>query len=218
MPDYEAARRNMIEGQLRPNRVIDERVVDAFAQTRRELFVPERLRGVAYVDEDLPLGRGRFLMQPMVAARMIQTAAPGGNDTALVVGAAVGYEAGVLARLVRNVIALEEDGELARIGRAALGEHRIGSVVWIEQPLVSGYRQRAPYDVILFGGSVAELPPEILAQLGEGGRLLAVVRPQGGVGRATLVGRTGGILAHRAIFDAATPLLPGFAPKPVFVF
>jgi len=215
---HETARAKMIESQLRPNKVTDERLIEAFSRLRRELFVPEPLRGVAYVDEDLPLGRGRYLMEPMVAARLLQALMPERKETALVVGAGVGYEAALLASLTRSVIALEADEELARLGRAALVDHRIALVVYVEAPLAAGHRQRAPYDVILFGGAVAEIPSEVAAQLGEGGRMAAVLRPGAGLGRATLTTRTGGVLAQRVIFDAATPLLPGFAPKPVFVF
>jgi protein-L-isoaspartate(D-aspartate) O-methyltransferase len=215
---HETARAKMIESQLRPNKVTDERLIEAFSRLRRELFVPEPLRGVAYVDEDLPLGRGRYLMEPMVAARLLQALMPDRKETALVVGAGVGYEAALLAPLTRSVIALEADEELARLGRAALVDHRIASVVYVEAPLAAGHRQRAPYDVILFGGAIAEIPSEVAAQLAEGGRMAAVLRPGAGLGRATLTTRTGGVLAQRVIFDAATPLLPGFAPKPVFVF
>ena len=214
----DAARAKMIDCQLRPNKVTDERILAAFARVQRELFVPEHLRGVAYVDEDLPLGRGRYLMEPMVAARLLQAAMPDRKDTALVVGAGVGYEAALLALLTRSVVALEDDAELARLGRAALVDHRIASVSYVEEPLPAGHRQRAPYDVILFGGAVVAIPSEIAAQLSEGGRMAAVLRPGQGVGRATLTTRTGGVLAQRVIFDAATPLLPGFVPKPAFVF
>jgi protein-L-isoaspartate(D-aspartate) O-methyltransferase len=208
----------MVESQLRPNRVTDDRVIDAFTRLRRELFVPERLRGVAYVDRDLPLGNGRYLMQPMVAARLLQAAQPEPKDIALVVAAGVGYEAALLSMLARSVIAIEEDDELARIGRAALVEHRIGSVFYGEAPAPAGWRQRAPYNIILIAGAVAEIPPEIESQLAEGGRLVVVLRQQERVGRATLITRTGGVLAQRVIFDAGTPLLPGFAAKPAFVF
>jgi protein-L-isoaspartate(D-aspartate) O-methyltransferase len=215
---HDDARRNMIEGQLRPNRVTDERLLDAVSRIRRELFVPPPLRAAAYVDDDLPLGGGRCLMQPMVAMRLLQAAAPQPRDVALAVGAGVGYEAAVLSQLVRGVIALESDPELARIGRSALVDHRIAAVNYVEAPLAAGHRPRAPYDVIVFGGAVAAVPAEIVGQLAEGGRMVVILRPQEGVGRATLTVRTGGVLAQRAIFDAATPLLPGFAAKPGFVF
>jgi len=215
---FENARIHMIESQLRPNRVVDDRLLRAFAGIRRELFVPEHLRQVAYIDEDLPLGGGRYLMEPRVAARLLQAAEIEPTDTALVVGAGTGYEAAVIAVLTRHVVALEEDPDLARRARAALVEHAIAAVNVVEAPLREGYRTRAPYDVILFGGAVAEVPTDIPLQLAEGGRLLAVVRPGNAVGRATLTTRTGGVLARRAIFDAASPILPGFLLEPSFEF
>ena len=219
MSVFDAARAHMIVSQLQPNRVSDDRVLDAFARIRRELFVPEQLRSVAYVDDDLPLGRGRYLMEPMVAARLIQAAMPGRLDNALVVGAGTGYEAAVLSLLTRTVVALEEDAELARSAHAALVEEAIASVSVIEGLLHEGCRPRAPYDVVLFAGAVADLPNEIGTQLAEDGRLVAVVKAVGGgVGRAIVATRTGGVIARRVIFDAATPLLPGLTPRPAFVF
>lgn len=215
---YEAARANMVESQIRPNKVTDERVIRAFSEVCREWFVPSALAGIAYADDDLPLGRGRYLMQPMVAARLLQAATIGRGESILVVAAGTGYEAAVAARLGRSVVALEDDAELARIGRAALVEHRIAAVSFVEGPVRQGHRPRAPYDVILFGGAVPEVPAEIASQLGEGGRMLAVLRPGPGAGRATLIARTGGILARRTLFDAATPLLAAFARRPEFVF
>jgi protein-L-isoaspartate(D-aspartate) O-methyltransferase len=218
----DAARHNMVDNQLRANKVHDDRVLDAFLRLQRELFVPSALRGVAYIDEDLPvapgLAPGRYMMEPMVAARLIQALAVQPKDTALVVGAGVGYEAALLGLLARSVVALEESPELARLGRSALVDHRIASVTYVEAPPTGGYRARAPYDVILFGGAAAAVPDEISAQLAEGGRLGVVVREPGSVGRAILITRTGALLAQRVIFDAATPLLPGFEAEPGFVF
>jgi len=213
---HDEARLKMIENQLRPNKVTDERVLDAFERIRRELFVPPTLRGVAYVDDDLPLGGGRYLAAPLVMARLLQAAVVEPKDAALVVAAGVGYEAALLSHLARSVVALEEDADLARFGRSALVDHRIASVSYVEG--LQQQRGRDPFDVILFCGAVPAVPTEISGQLGENGRLVVVLRPHAGVGRATLITRTGGVLAQRVIFDAATPLLPGFIEKPAFVF
>ena len=218
MTGYQTARACMVESQLRPNKVTDKLLLDAFLATQRELFVPEHLEGVAYVDEDLPLGKGRHMMEPRVAARLLQAAAIERTDTALIVGAGTGYEAAVVAILARSVVALEEDPELARRARAALVEHSIASVSVVEAPLPQGHRARAPYDVIFFCGAIAEVPTEIASQLADGGRLMAVVKSGSGMGHATLTTRIGGGLARRVLFDAATPLLPGFFPKPAFTF
>jgi protein-L-isoaspartate(D-aspartate) O-methyltransferase len=218
MTEFGAARAHMIESQLQPNKVIDARVLGAFAGIRRELFAPEHLRVVAYIDEDLPLGGGRYLMEPMVVARLLQAAMIERTDTVLIIGAGTGYEAALAAMLARSVVALEEQPELARRARAALVDHSIASVSVVEGPLPQGYRPRAPYDVVLLCGAIVELPSEIDSQLAEGGRLLAIVKSGSGIGRATLRTRTGGVVAQRVLFDAATPLLPGFSPKPAFVF
>jgi protein-L-isoaspartate(D-aspartate) O-methyltransferase len=215
----ETARTNMIESQLRPNGVIDPTLLEAFARIRRELFVPEPLRAIAYVDEDLPLGGGRYLMEPRVLGKLLQEGAVRRTDAAFVVGAGGGYEAAVLSVLARHVVAVEEDAELARRARAALVEHGIAAVNVVEGPLREGWRGRAPYDVILFTGAVAAVPEEISAQLADGGRLLAVVKAgAAGVGRAILVQRIGGGFGRRTVFDATAPLLPGFLPKSAFVF
>jgi protein-L-isoaspartate(D-aspartate) O-methyltransferase len=219
MTAFEAARTHMIESQLRPNKLTDERVLEAFLRIRRELFVPEQLRPVAYVDEDLPLGHGRYLMEPRVAARLIQAAAPARGDIVLVVGAGTGYEAAVLSRLTRSVVALEENPDLARMARDALVEEGIASVSVVEGVLSEGHRPRAPYDVVLFGGAITEVPAAIIAQLAEEGRLSVVIKSDAdGVGRGTIATRIGGVIAHRVIFDASIPLLKGFATKQSFVF
>jgi len=105
MTGYETARTRMVESQLRTNKVTDKRLLDAFLTIRRELFVPEHLQAVAYVDEALPLGKGRYVMEPMVAARLLQAAAVERTDTALIVGAGTGYEAAIVAVLARSVVA-----------------------------------------------------------------------------------------------------------------
>lgn len=218
MTGFAAARSSMIESQLRPNKVTDERVLGAFAAVPRERFVPEALRANAYVDEDLPLGDGRYLMEPMVAARLIQAVAVARSDAALVIGAATGYEAAILAGLSRNVTAVEENPGLARQARAALIDLALAAATIVEGPLPLGWPARGPYAAILLTGAVAEVPAKILGQLGEGGRLAAVVRSAGGIGRATLTTHSHGVLAHRILFDAMIPLLPGFFPKPAFIF
>src|SRR5215470_15990544 len=218
MIDFPSARLNMVESQVRPNKVTDQAVLEAMLAVPRELFVPEALRGIAYVDEDVPLGNGRYLMEPMVFGRLLQTAAIGPEDVVLDVGCGAGYSSAVMARLAKSVVALEEDAALA--AKAGANFRRLGlrNVSLMQGPLAAGHPQRAPYPVILFGGAIAEVPPGVVAQLAEGGRLLAVLREANDIGRATLLARSEGGLGRRPIFDAATPLLPGFAPQPGFVF
>ena len=218
MTDYAAARLNMVESQLRTNKVTSEALLDAFLAVPRERFVPPALRGTAYIDEELPLGKGRYLLEPMVLARLVEIAGVGPQDTVLEIGCASGYGTAVLARVARSVAAIDNDAQFVAQASARLRELAIGNASVIEAPLATGHPNRAPYSVILFEGAVAEIPEVVSRQLGEGGRLVAVMRPGGSIGRATLVLRSNGVLAHRPIFDAAAPYLPGFEPAPSFVF
>jgi protein-L-isoaspartate(D-aspartate) O-methyltransferase len=215
--DFAAACRNMVESQLRPNKVTNPAILEAFAAVPRETYVPASLRGVAYVDEDIPLGGGRFLMEPMILARLMQTAGPRPTDAALVVGAGVGYSVAILARLASRVVALECDPELAQRAAQSLKAQGVANAAVVEGPLAGGAPQVAPFDVILFDGSVDLVPPAIVEQLAENGRLVAVVNAAG-VGRARLMTRSGGTVASRIEFDAAVPRLPGLEAVPAFVF
>jgi len=216
--DFAKARRNMVESQLRTNRVVDPAIVAAMAEVPREKFVPEGLAAIAYVDEDLPLGNGRFLMEPMVLGRMLQEAQPNADDAVLLIGAGSGYPAAVLAKLCSAVFALESDPAVAAKASHLLSGLGADNVVVVEGPLARGWSAEAPYNVILFNGAVGEVPQAIVDQLGEGGRIVAVVAPDQGPGRATLIGRRGGVVYHRTLFDANTPVLPDFIKSAGFVF
>jgi protein-L-isoaspartate(D-aspartate) O-methyltransferase len=216
--DYAAARLNMVESQVRTNKVTAPGIIDALLAVPRERFVPEKLRGVAYVDKDLPLGGARFLLEPMVLARLLQALQIKPTDRVLDVGAATGYSSAVLSRLARSVVALEHEPSLVERARQLLGELLLSNVTAVTGDLAAGGPKSAPYDAILVNGAVAGLPPALKAQLAEGGRLAVVVKPGAGLGQATLFTRVGDIVSGRILFDAGTPLLPGFVPQESFVF
>lgn len=218
MSEYAAARYNMVEGQIRPNKVTDQRLVDAMMEIPREQFVPKAARGIAYVDEDLPIGKGRFLMEPMVFARMLQEAGIDETDVVLDVGCGSGYSTAVLARLAATVFGIESDDELAQRATEAMTGVGVDNAVVVTAPLTEGYPAQAPYDVIVIEGLVSDVPAGILEQLAEGGRLVAAVLGERGVGEVKLYQRTGGITSGRILFEAHPHPLPGFEAKPKFVF
>ena len=222
MPAYDAARTNMVENQVRPNKVTDDRVLGAMAAIPRERFVPEKFAGIAYVDEDIAVSDGRYLMEPMVLARLLQAAAIEASDVVLDIGCATGYSTAVLARLADTVVAVESDAELAEKAIALMTELDADNTAVVIGEHSEGYAKQAPYDVIVVEGAVDEVPRALSDQLVEGGRLVAVVT--GGdegahrVGRATLLRRMRGALSSRVLFDAAVPPLPGFTIDRGFVF
>jgi protein-L-isoaspartate(D-aspartate) O-methyltransferase len=218
MVDFAAARSNMVESQIRTNKVTDLHLLDAFETTPRERFVPEPLRGIAYVDQDVALGGERFVMEPMVLAKLLQAARPGPGDVALDLGCGSGYATAILSRLVATVVALEVDAALAAAANQTLDELEIDNAVVVEGPLAEGYPKQAPYNVILLNGAVSEVPLAIADQLAEGGRLVTVVSVGAGLGRATLMRRDSGVISSRILCDASVPVLPGFEAAPGFVF
>ena len=216
--DFAAARRNMVECQLRTNRITEDSLLAAMGEIPREIFVPDRLADIAYVDEDLEIGEGRFLMEPMVLGRLLQAATPKADDAALAVGCGTGYSAAVISHLCGAVLALECDADLAAKATANFARLGADNVVAVEGPLEDGWPDQAPYNIIVFDGGIAEVPSAILDQLAEGGRLLAVVAADNDVGRATLFHKFGGSVSRRVLFDAVVPILPGFAKEAGFVF
>ena len=216
--DYAAARRAMVESQIRTNRVADPAVIEALEAIPRELFVPARLRGIAYVDEALPLGNGRYLMEPLAFALMVQAAEIQPKDVVLDIGCATGYSTAVLAKLAATVVAVEEHPEFLREANRVLAELTIDNTAVIEGHLTEGCPRQAPYDAIVIEGAVEQIPDAIIRQLGDGGRLVCIVAGAGGLGKGTLVTRYGGTVNRRAVFDAGTPLLPGFERRPTFAF
>jgi len=218
MIDFGAARLTMVESQLRPNKVTDQAVLDAFLAVPRERFVPPALAATAYVDDDLPLGGRRFLMEPMVLARLLQLAQIGPDDAVLEIGAGTGYGTAIAARLARRVVGVESDATLAATATARLAELGLGNAAVVEGPLAQGWAARAPYQVVLFQGRVGYIPDSIAAQVAEDGRIVAVVGDAGDMGRAVVMRRSSGVLSRRPVFDAAVPPLPGLERAPNFVF
>ncbi len=218
MTDHAAARRNMVSGQIRTNRVTDERLIEAMEEIPRERFVPHAKRGVAYVDEDVEIASGRYLMEPMVLARMVQEAGIAADDMVLDVGCGTGYATAVMSRLAGTVIALDVDGSLAAEAERALNAVGADNAIVVTGPLAEGYARQAPYDVILLGGAVDHLPQALADQLAEGGRIVGVLREAGTVGQATLWARHRGALSSRSLFEASLPPLPGIARPVQFEF
>ena len=161
----------MIEEQLRPNGVTDERVLRAMAEVPREEFVPPEVRDLAYEDHPLEIGAGQTISQPLIVAWMTQAVRPEPDEVGLEVGAGSGYQAAVLSRLVRRVITVEREPELA--ARAAETLRRLGyaNVEVVTGDGTLGWPAEAPYAIILVAAAARRVPPALIDQLAEGGRM-----------------------------------------------
>jgi protein-L-isoaspartate(D-aspartate) O-methyltransferase len=215
--DYAQARRNMIDCQLRTNKVTDDALLEAMGTLPREEFVPAALRAKSYSDCDIGISATRSMMAPMTLARMFQCLKISRGDVALVVGSSSGYAAAVMGQIARVVFALESNAEnQEQIGSlyTSLG---LDNVVSVTGPLEKGWAKEAPYDVIYVDGAVESLPDELFEQLGDGGRLVAVV-VENGIGRATRFIRKNARNSGSVIFDANAQLFAEFSQPQDFVF
>jgi protein-L-isoaspartate(D-aspartate) O-methyltransferase len=203
----------MVAEQLRKHGITDERVLAAMAELPREEFVPAEHRRLAYADHPLAIGGGQTISQPLVVAAITQAASPLPNEVALEVGSGSGYQAAVLARLCRHVIGLERDPELAARGGATLARLDLTNAEIHHADGTLGWVAGAPYDVIVVSAAAANLPPALLAQLAEGGRLvIPLVRRISEPQDLLLIRKTGGELETRALFPVLfVPLVEGTA-------
>ena len=217
MPDYAAQRANMVQAQLATNAVTDPRILAVMGEVPRERFVPAAQRVICYSDLPVEVSPGRYLLDPRSFAKLLMLAEMRESDHVLDVGCTSGYSSTVLGRLAKSVVALEQDGELVRLASELLPAIGAGNVTVIQGALSEGAKDQAPFDVILINGAIEDQPKTLFSQLGEGGRLVAVMQ-QSPLGRAALFVREKGQIGVRAGFDAAVPLLKGFRKTVGFVF
>lgn len=212
------ARNCMVDSQIRPNRVTDPRILSAMRRLPREHFLLANVWPLAYADEDVPLGNGRFMMEPMVLARLLQAANLGENERVLVVGAGTGYSAAVLAACGCRVTALEEDASLLAIARGVLPAEAPG-VTLVSGPLAAGWPANGPYDLILIEGAVPAIPAALGAQTHqETGRILTAIHGEGRITQAVIAEATPFGVSISPLFDCGTPPIPSFRKAPVFAF
>jgi protein-L-isoaspartate(D-aspartate) O-methyltransferase len=221
MSGFSTARQKMVDGQVRPSDVTDFRIIDAMLAVPREAFVPENQRALTYLDLDLDVSDGgsakRFLIKPVVIAKMLQAADIKDTDNVLVVGSATGYTAAIVARLAGRVTATESDPAHAAKASKVLAGLGLANVTFGAADVAAGDPSNAPYDVIVLDGATGIVPDRLYGQLRDGGRLVgvfAMTRPP----RATIVTRSHGDFGNRALFDATVPVLPGLERRPEFVF
>jgi protein-L-isoaspartate(D-aspartate) O-methyltransferase len=219
--EYAHLRVKMVDGQLRTTGITDARILSAMGSIPREAFLPAIRRPLAYLDEDIDIptasGHPRYLMEPAPFAKLVQLAVIGPADRVLDVGCGTGYSSAVLSQLAGSVDGLECEAGLAESARVTLAKLGFGNVAVFEGALEGGYPQNAPYDVIVVGGAVDEVPEALFGQLDEGGRLVAVIG-EGNAGIARICVKVGGVVSCRRDFNAAIRPLPGFRRAPAFEF
>ena len=221
--DFAQARQNMVISQINPQSVTDKTLLDALSEVPRERFVPAAQRDIAYMDKEISLGisasngRERAMMMPVAFAQLVNLAEIKPTDLVLVIGCATGYSAAIIAKLADSVVALEENEALATQANDTLIDLGIDNAAVVSGPLNEGYKSEAPYDVIFLDGSVSQIDDNLIAQLNDDGRLVAIISDDD-AGKAHLILKNGDITSDRIGFDANAPVLPGFQVAEAFSF
>jgi len=217
MLDFDTAREAMIDGQLKPNKVVSHAVIAAIRAVPREIFVPKSKRAMAYIDEDIEITPGRWLMEPVVFARLLEAAEIKKTDAVLDIGCLFGYSTAVFAQLAGVVVGIEDDEKTVSRANEMLTQLELGTAAVVESTLTKGYAKEAPFDVIYIAGAVERIPHAIVDQLADGGRLITV-QIKNGVGRAVLGKKVAGVFGLSAFMDAHVPLLDPFSLPDTFSF
>lgn len=221
MDIYQKARENMVECQLKPDGVSNPEILEAYLTIPREIFVPAHRKDVAYIDEDIMFDDGRFLLEPSTHGRMVQALNLGKDEAVLNVGCATGYSAAILSSLAKTVISTSNSSEAIEAAKKnceALGLYNV--VFFYEENIQNGCPEYAPFRAMIFNGAIPFLPENILNNLATDGRIVYIERPSGSpIGRAILLQKLeSGAFSKIALFDAATPYLPGYRPEEEFSF
>ena len=223
MTDIAQQRENMLESQIRTADVTDRRLLRAFQDLPREIFVPASKRSLAYMGEDIEVrprdadGPSRKMLSPMALARLVQLADITKNDVVLDIGCTTGYGSCIMARLAESVVGTDVSDDLVEFATRHAAELSIDNVAFVQANLAEGYAADAPYDVIVLNGAVPEVPTALFDQLGDGGRLVCFISATH-FGRATRFTKIGKTLARSEAFDCGVPALPGFEIAKNFVF
>jgi protein-L-isoaspartate(D-aspartate) O-methyltransferase len=217
MMDFEAARTKMVENQIRTTDVTSHSVLRAFYNVPREAFVPAAAKSLAYIDTDIQVAPGRYLMEASPLAKLLQLAAVTNSDVVLEVGTGSGYAAAILSQLAGSVISVEVDGALAEQATQVLSSLGHDNVAVVTGELQNGYASEAPYDLVFVNGAVEEVPSALLEQLRDGGRLVAVVG-YGNAAQAKVLVKEQGAISESTYFNASVKPLPGFGKIKEFVF
>ena len=217
--DFKIARKNMVENQIRANKVTSLNVINAFLDVPREKFVPDALQEISYVDEDIQLSRNRFMMKPMILARLFQSLNLKGNENILHVGSNSGYGSAILSRMCSSVISLESDKKLFETSIHTFSNMGFDNVVPLHGSMENGVEKEAPFDIIFIEGSIETEPKSLFGQLNENGKMIVIIRPANiKIGKAKLFFKISNEIGLENLFDAQVSKLSIFKSKTKFSF
>lgn len=205
----------MVDTQVRPSDVTKFPIIDALLGVAREDYVPDSKRDAAYIGENIDIGEGRVLLEARTLAKMLDAADVQPNDVVLDLGCGLGYSTAVLARLADFVVAVEDDAARAEEAQQILSANGVDNAAVFQGPLADGAAKNGPYDLIILQGAVETIPDGLLAQVKEGGRMVAIFA-EGALGVVRVGRKIDGAMNWRMSFNAGAPVLDGFTKDAAF--
>lgn len=209
-----AAKKHMIDSQLETNQVNDDRIISAIRAIAREDFVPENYKRLAYIDDDILLGEGRYLLQTMTFARMVMAAEIQPTDSVLDIACGTGYSSAVISQLCKKVLGIESSTKLTSVAISNITKLELDNISFAKANIENGFAKQAPFDVIMINGQVDSVPNKILEQLKNGGRLVAIMADD----FITVHKKAGKVISETKSFQAKTKSLKEFEVKQGFIF
>ena len=215
--DSNSLNKNMIEGQIKHIGGMQENIIDAFNEIKRDDFVPQDLKENSYIEKNLFLNSDRFILKANLIAKIISALNISNNENVLIIGSSTGYSSAIISRLAETVISIEEDQELLNFSEEAIKKNGIDNVVFINNSMIEGCSEQGPFNAIIIEGSIDEVPLKILDQLDSDGRLIAMINDQE-VSKVIQYQKKNNAFTERFLFSCSAPKLKSFNKRKSFSF
>jgi len=215
--DSHLLNKNMIEGQIKPIGGMQKNILQAFSSVNRDDFVPQNLKDNCYSEKNLFLKRDRFVLKANLIAKIISALNISNEENVLVIGSSTGYSSAIISRLAETVISIEEDQELLDFSEEAIKKNGIDNIVFINNAMIEGCSEQGPFNAIIIEGAIDEVPPKILNQLEDNGRLIAMINNKG-VSNVIEYQKKNNIFTDRFLFSCTAPKLKCFDKRKSFSF
>ena len=215
--DSHLLNKNMIEGQIKPIGGMQKNILQAFSSVNRDDFVPQNLKENCYSEKNLFLKRDRFVLKANLIAKIISALNISNEENVLVIGSSTGYSSAIISRLAETVISIEEDQELLDFSEEAIKKNGIDNIVFINNAMIEGCSEQGPFNAIIIEGAIDEVPPNILNQLEDNGRLIAMINNKG-VSNVIEYQKKNNIFTDRFLFSCTAPKLKCFDKRKSFSF
>lgn len=210
MEAFETARINMVKSQILPQRITNKLLVEIISDIPRHIFVPEDKQGIACIDGKIMVGTSRYMLPPMIFAKMLEELDLQGNETVLDIACGTGYSSAILSKLCKKVTAVESNSELASKAHMNFNKLGIKNIIIIDNILAEGHQEGQPYEAIVINGAVKEVPKALFDQLNENGKLVAVVSTNSNLGKIVVFQKTNGKVFQNEIFETNLPIIEDF--------